>query len=303
MNIKKSFTQWIHDTQDRICNQLEKVDGRAVFRQDEWKREEGGGGRSRVMENGALIEKGGVNISTVHGALPELIRKRFGVNEGWFYACGLSLVLHPESPMIPTVHANYRYFELYENEGGQTVDAWFGGGADLTPHYLFEDDVRQFHQTYKKTCDRFHPKLYPEFKKSCDRYFFNEHRKEARGVGGIFFDYLRSGKEQNLKFWHDVATACGNVFLDSYLPIVERRREETWGEKERYFQELRRGRYVEFNLIHDRGTLFGLKTGGRVESILMSLPPRVRWDYAAEPESGSREDKLLQVLKNPCDWI
>ncbi len=303
MNIKESFTNWIYETQDRICTALEDTDGKARFREDEWKREEGGGGRSRIIENGEIFEKGGVNVSTVHGELPELIRKRFEVDKGWFYACGISLVLHPQSPMIPTVHANYRYFELYDEEGGDPVDAWFGGGADLTPYYLFEEDVRHFHQTCKAVCDQHHPELYPKFKESCDRYFYNEHRGESRGTGGIFFDYLRAKEECNLAFWYTLATRCGDAFLSSYLPIVERRKTEPWGEPERYFQELRRGRYVEFNLIHDRGTLFGLKTGGRIESILMSLPPRVRWDYNVKHDPASREAKLLEVLRSPRNWV
>ena len=303
MNIKESFTSWIYSVQDRICTSLESADGKARFREDLWTREDGGGGRSRVIEKGGLFEKGGVNVSTVYGELPELIRKRFDVDQGQFYACGLSLVLHPESPMVPTVHANFRFFELYEKEGGEAVDSWFGGGADLTPYYVFEEDARHFHQTYKTTCDRFHPDLYPRFKKACDRYFYNEHRGEGRGIGGIFFDYLRSEKSQNLAFWHEMTRACGDAFLSSYLPIVERRRETPWGEPERYFQELRRGRYVEFNLIHDRGTLFGIKTGGRTESILMSLPPRVRWDYNVTPEPGSREAETTEVLRKPRDWV
>jgi len=303
MSINESFTDWIHDTQDRICKALESADSKAEFREDIWERDGGGGGRSRIIEKGKIFEKGGVNASIVHGELPDLIRKRFGVTQGWFHACGISLVLHPESPMIPTVHANFRFFELYEKEGGDPVDTWFGGGADLTPYYLFEEDARHFHQVYKATCDRFHPKLYHKFKEDCDRYFFNKHRGEARGIGGIFFDYLRSDEEQNLEFWHELTTSCGDAFLSSYLPIVERRKGESWGDEERYFQELRRGRYVEFNLIHDRGTLFGLKTGGRIESILMSLPPRVRWDYDTQPEPDTREATLLDVLKNPREWI
>ncbi len=303
MSIKESFTDWIHDTQDRICKALESADGKAGFQDDLWERDGGGGGRSRIIEKGNVFEKGGVNTSTVHGELPEIIRKRFGVTQGWFYACGISLVLHPESPMIPTVHANFRFFELYEKEGGDPVDAWFGGGADLTPYYLFDEDARHFHQVYKATCDRFHPELYHRFKKECDRYFFNKHRGEARGIGGIFFDYLRSDEAQNLKFWYEMTTSCGDAFLSSYLPIVERRKGASWGDEERYFQELHRGRYVEFNLIHDRGTLFGLKTGGRIESILMSLPPRVRWDYDFQPEPDTREANLLDVLKKPRDWI
>ncbi len=303
MSIKESFTGWTEDLQDRICKTLESVDGRARFREDSWQRQGGGGGRSRIIEKGGIFEKGGVNTSRVHGELPEPVRNRFEVDQGWFFACGISLVLHPLSPMIPAVHANYRYFELYDKENGEPVDAWFGGGADLTPYYLFEEDVCHFHRTYKEACDRNHPELYPRFKEKCDRYFYNEHRGETRGVGGIFYDYLRTENEQNLSFWHNMTTSCGDAFLSSYLPIIERRKSEPWGENERYFQELRRGRYVEFNLIYDRGTLFGLKTGGRTESILMSLPPRVRWDYNVTPESGSREAQLLEVLQNPRDWI
>ncbi|MDG5767428.1 oxygen-dependent coproporphyrinogen oxidase [Balneolales bacterium ANBcel1] len=303
MSVKELFTNWLYDTQDRICAALEETDGKETFREDKWIRSGGGGGRTRVIERGGVFEKGGVNVSAVHGALPEPIRKRFGVDSGWFYACGLSLVLHPESPMIPTVHANYRYFELYDQEGGDIRDAWFGGGADLTPYYLFEEDTRHFHLSYKKTCDALDPGLYPRFKESCDHYFYNAHRGEARGVGGIFFDYARADQDHSIDFWLQVATGCGEAFLPSYLPIVERRADEPWGAEERMFQELGRGRYVEFNLIHDRGTLFGLKTGGRIESILMSLPPRVRWDYNPVIREGSRESHLLDVLKAPRNWV
>lgn len=303
MSIKESFTHWIYDRQDKICATLEHADGRSQFHQDEWKRAEGGGGRSRVIENGDLFEKGGVNVSSVHGELPDAIKKRFQLEQGWFFACGLSLVLHPISPMIPTVHANYRYFELYDDKDGKAIDAWFGGGADLTPYYLFEEDARHFHQTYKNICDQHHPDLYPRFKKACDQYFHNEHRGEKRGIGGIFFDYLRAEHNQNMNFWYELITGCGDAFLSSYMPIVERRKEEKWGEQERYFQELRRGRYVEFNLIHDRGTLFGIKTGGRIESIFMSLPPSVRWDYNVHPQPGSREEELINVLQNPREWV
>jgi coproporphyrinogen III oxidase len=301
--LRKQFTTWIHDLQNRICNALEEADGSATFRQDEWERPGGGGGITRVIENGRVFEKGGVNTSVVHGELPDLIRNRFNVERGHFFASGLSLVLHPENPGVPTVHANYRYFELSDSEGGPVRDYWFGGGADLTPYLLYEEDAVHFHKTLKQTCDRHHPDYYPDFKKECDAYFFNSHRNETRGIGGLFFDYLRAKEsfpaEKRLAFVMDT----GESFLSSYLPIVQRRKNQAWNERERYWQEIRRGRYVEFNLIHDRGTLFGLKTDGRVESILMSLPPRVRWDYDFRPLPGSAEETLIRVLQKPREWV
>lgn len=303
-SVKNEFAAFVKELQDEICEAVEIADGKARFQTDTWEREGGGGGESRVISKGDVFEKGGVNVSEVFGELPELIRKRFEVEQGWFYATGVSLILHPWSPMIPTVHANYRYFELYEDESQQQpVDLWFGGGVDLTPYYLWEEDARHFHEKLKEACDPFSPKLYPDFKRQCDEYFYNEHREEARGVGGIFYDYCRPNGEMSVEDWFKFSKSVGKAFLPSYLPIVDKRREEPYGEQERYFQEIRRGRYVEFNLIHDRGTLFGLKTKGRTESILMSLPPRVRWDYQYEVEEGSREEKLLAVLKEPREWV
>ncbi|MDX1639048.1 MAG: oxygen-dependent coproporphyrinogen oxidase [Balneolaceae bacterium] len=303
-SIKERFTEFINDLQDEICDTLEELDGKARFRHDDWDREGGGGGHTRVMEKGGLIEKGGVNGSTVHGELPPLIRQRFEVEQGWFWAGGLSLVIHPLSPMVPTVHANYRYFELYDDrQMDQVRDRWFGGGADLTPYYLWDEDAIHFHRVLKKACDPHGHELYPKFKKECDEYFYNDHRKEGRGIGGLFFDYLRPTKQQTAEDWFAFVRDVGSAFLESYVPIVQRRRDEPYNEQNRYFQEIRRGRYVEFNLIHDRGTLFGLKTGGRTESILMSLPPRVRWDYNVEIEKDSREAYLLERLTDPIDWI
>lgn len=314
--LKNRFTNYIYALQDHICAEMEAVDGRATFQEDLWKRDGGGGGRTRVIQHGDVFEKGGVNVSVVHGVLPELIRKRFEVEQGWFFAAGISLVLHPENPMVPTVHANYRMFELYDKEGGERRDAWFGGGADLTPYYLFEEDARHFHQVHKTACDGLHPSLYPEFKETCDGYFHNTHRGESRGVGGIFYDYLRAeskpevppgpsagGEPAGLERWFALARRCGDAFTEAYRPIAEKRRKLPYSDAQRYWQELRRGRYVEFNLVHDRGTLFGLKTNGRVESILMSLPPRVRWDYAAAPEAGTPESQLVDVLKQPRSWV
>lgn len=303
MSLKDRFTRFIEELQDDICSRVEAIDG-APFHEDHWKRKGGGGGRTRVLSDGEVIEKGGVNISSVHGELPEPIRNHFDVDQGWFYATGLSLVLHPRSPMIPTVHANYRFFELYDDpEMKRVSDRWFGGGCDLTPYYLWEEDAIHFHRVCKEMCDRHGEALYTRFKKACDDYFYNSHRREARGVGGLFFDYLRGNEKVSDENWYDFVTDTGRSFSEAYLPILKRRLKEPYGEQEREWQEIRRGRYVEFNLIHDRGTLFGLKTDGRVESILMSLPPRVRWMYDHQPEKGSREEALLSVLSNPVDWI
>lgn len=303
-SIKNQFAAYIQNLQNEICEALEEIDGKGKFREDDWDRDGGGGGKTRVIEKGNVFEKGGVNISTVHGELPQPIKKHFNVKDGWFWAGGISLVIHPKSPMVPTAHANFRYFELYDNEEmSKQVDGWFGGGADLTPYYLYEEDARHFHQTYKEVCDKHGEDLYPKFKKQCDEYFFNLHRNEARGIGGLFFDYLRADDKRSLEDWHSFAEDTGRVFLNSYIPIINKRKDEPYGVEERYWQEIRRGRYVEFNLIHDRGTLFGLKTGGRIESILMSLPPEVRWDYDFNPKEGSRETELLEVLKNPRDWM
>ena len=290
-SLKEQFESYIRKLQDEICSALEELDGKEKFRRDSWEREGGGGGLTRVIEHGDLFEKGGVNISAVHGELPDPIKKHFDVEQGWFWAGGISLVIHPLNPMVPTVHANFRYFELYDDDSMQNpVDAWFGGGADLTPYYLWEEDAVHFHKVLKKACDRHGEELYPSFKKQCDDYFYNSHRGEARGIGGIFFDYLRKDKERSIQDWHRFTTDVGSVFLDAYLPIAEKRMNEPYNPAQKYWQELRRGRYVEFNLIHDRGTLFGLKTKGRIESILMSLPPKVRWDYDFRPEPGSREE-------------
>ena len=262
----------------------------------------GGGGKTRVIANGKVFEKGGVNTSIVHGELPDTFKEKFGVDEANFYACGLSLVIHPKSPKVPTVHANWRYFEMYDGKGG-IVKQWFGGGSDLTPYYLVEEDAIHFHQVMKNMCDKHNTNYYPEFKKACDTYFFNSHRDETRGIGGIFYDYMQEDEnmswEQLLAFQID----AGYCFLEAYIPIVEKHKQETYTEEQKYWQEIRRGRYVEFNLLHDRGTHFGIKTKGRTESILMSLPSTVRWDYDFQTEKDSEEAKLIQVLMNPREWV
>ena len=300
--MKDQFYNFIRGLQDKITRELESIDGKAKFNEDLWERSEGGGGRSRIIENGNVIEKGGVNISAVDGPLPESMQKYFNVNEVDFFACGLSLVIHPFNPMIPTVHGNWRYFEMYDKKGN-IIDQWFGGGQDLTPYYIFEEDVKHFHQSCKNVCDHFHPDYYSEFKTMCDNYFFNHHRNEARGVGGLFFDYLKKDKDFSLEDRFDFVTAVGKSFLNAYMPILKKRMKHRFTQAQKNWQEIRRGRYVEFNLIHDKGTLFGLKTNGRIESILMSLPPKVQWLYNHKPKEGSEEKKLLDVLKKPKKWV
>ena len=300
--MKSLFYTYILNLQNRITSALENVDGKAKFQQDEWQREEGGGGKTRVIQNGNVIEKGGVNISAVHGPLPEAMQKYFKVDNCDFYACGLSLVIHPKNPFVPTVHANFRYFEML-SKSGKMVDQWFGGGLDLTPYYLFDEDAQHFHQVCKTACDKHDADFYQDYKKKCDDYFWNHHRHEARGVGGLFFDYLKPHTDKTIYQWHDFVTEVGDSFLEAYLPILEKRKDLPFEKKHRDWQEIRRGRYVEFNLVHDKGTLFGLKTKGRIESILMSLPPHVQWQYDHQPEENSPEEKLIRVLKHPQDWI
>ena len=300
--MKEKFYTYIQNLQNQITSKLETIDGKAKFKEDIWKREAGGGGHTRVIENGHVFEKGGVNISAVHGALPESMQQYFGVKDANFFACGLSLVIHPKSPMVPTVHANWRYFEMY-NQQGDIVDQWFGGGQDLTPYYLFDEDAKHFHKICKTACDKHNPTFYPDYKAKCDDYFFNTHREEARGIGGLFFDYLKANETMSMQDWFDFVTEVGDSFLEAYVPIVEKRKELPYTKDQRTWQEIRRGRYVEFNLVHDKGTLFGLKTNGRIESILMSLPPHVQWVYDHHPEKGSEEERLIQVLKRPREWV
>jgi len=285
--------------QDAICDALGKEDGQS-FKEDSWERPGGGGGRSRVIEEGNIIEKGGVNFSHVFGdglppsataARPELAGRSF-------QAMGVSLVIHPRNPYVPTSHANVRFF-IAEKEGADPV-WWFGGGFDLTPYYGFEEDVIHWHQTSKKACEPFGEDIYPKYKKWCDDYFYLKHRDEPRGVGGLFFDDLNEwGFEQSFSFMQSV----GNHYTDAYLPIIQKRKDHEYGERERDFQLYRRGRYVEFNLVFDRGTIFGLQTGGRTESILMSLPPLVKWKYDWSPEPGSPEAELYEKFLKPREWI
>jgi coproporphyrinogen III oxidase len=288
--------------QDQICQQLEAVDGQEKFVEDAWERTDGlaGGGRTRVLNEGAVFEQGGVNFSHVRGTSmpasatanrPELAGRHFE-------AIGVSLVLHPKNPYAPTAHANVRFF-IAEKEGEDPI-WWFGGGYDLTPYYGFEQDAAHWHQTAKEACDPFGDNIYPKLKTWCDDYFYLKHRDETRGVGGLFFDDLNEdGFEHCFAFLQSV----GNSFTQAYIPIIERRRDMPYGERERDFQLYRRGRYVEFNLVYDRGTLFGLQSGGRTESILMSLPPLVKWRYNWQPELGSEEAKLYERFLKPQDWL
>ena len=300
--MKTKFKNYIDDLQNTICAALENVDGKAKFREDIWQRPGGGGGRTCVIEDGNVFEKGGVNVSAVHGDLPPAMQEYFGVKDANFFACGLSMVIHPHSPMVPTTHANWRYFELY-NQKGETVDSWFGGGQDLTPYYLFEDDAKHFHQVCKTACDKHDKSFYPKYKARCDEYFYNTHRGEGRGIGGLFFDYLKKTDTRSMQDWYAFVTEVGDSFCAAYVPIVEARKDLPFTDAQKTWQEIRRGRYVEFNLIHDKGTLFGLKTNGRIESILMSLPKHVQWHYNHSPEVGSDEAKLVDALENPREWL
>jgi len=300
MTVNKDLVKdYLLDLQDNICTALGSEDGSA-WQEDSWQREQGGGGRSRVIADGALIEKGGVNFSHVTGGQlpasatanrPELVGRSFE-------AMGVSLVIHPHNPYVPTSHANVRFF-VAEKPGADPV-WWFGGGYDLTPYYGNDEDCQHWHRTAKKACDSFGEDLYPRLKTWCDKYFYLPHRNEPRGIGGLFFDdFNQLGFEQSFAFMR----AVGDSYIQAYLPIVQRRRQQPFGDRQREFQLYRRGRYVEFNLVYDRGTLFGLQTGGRTESILMSMPPRVRWEYDWQPESGSPEAQLYQQYLIERDWL
>ncbi len=318
---KARVSQLMKQLQDEICVVLEQIDGVASFQQDEWERPEGGGGRSRVMRDGAVFEQGGVNFSEVWGSHlpPSILAQRPEAAGHGFYATGTSMVLHPRNPYIPTVHLNYRYFEA-----GPVW--WFGGGSDLTPYYPFAEDAAHFHSILKQACDTHHPDYYQVFKHWCDEYFYLKHRQETRGVGGLFFDYqdgqgqLYHGPYSDTpsaiysnqigtpapRTWEEVFAfvhSCGKTFEPSYVPIVERRRSMEYGDRERNFQMYRRGRYVEFNLVYDRGTIFGLQTNGRTESILMSLPPLVRWEYGYKPEPNTPEAELYETFLKPQNWV
>lgn len=284
------------ELQDAICASLEGIDGKQQFREDLWERPGGGGGRSRVLTDGNIFEKAGVNWSGVEGELPEEFAAQIPGEGRKFRATGVSLVLHPKNPYVPTTHANFRFIEKGDTQ-------WFGGGGDLTPYYFFREDAIHFHRCFESTCSE-HPTVgdYPAFKKWCDEYFYLPHREETRGIGGVFYDYLKADDTRSLDDIWNFSKSMGHAFLDAYLPIVKKRSSMEYSPAQRQWQLQRRGRYVEFNLLYDRGTVFGLKTNGRTESILMSLPPFVRWDYNVSPTPGSPEAELIENLK-PQDWL
>lgn len=296
---KQTITAFFTDLQDRICEALEAADGGGRFHEDRWERAEGGGGRTRIFQQGNVIEKGGVLFSAVHGPASESVMKQMK-EEGQtaeFYATGVSIVLHPRSPMVPIIHMNVRYFEL------STGDCWFGGGIDLTPHYVVEDDARWFHRYLKEACDRHDSTYYDTYKTWADDYFFVRHRNETRGIGGIFFDYLRPSEAHSKEALFQFVQEVGNSFAPIYTHFMRQNQELPYGEREKQWQLLRRGRYVEFNLVWDRGTKFGLETNGRTESILMSMPPQADWTYNYQPEPGSQEAHTLNLLKKGVDWL
>ncbi len=297
---KESITQWFQELQDSICTKLEQADGKSKFKEDLWKRLEGGGGRTRLIENGEIIEKGGVNFSAVHGHLAENISEALGLPDSEFYATGVSIVIHPISPMVPIIHMNVRYFETKSTEGSSTW--WFGGGIDLTPHYVDKADASYFHSELKRVCDKHGSNYYAEFKKWADDYFYLKHRQETRGVGGIFFDRMNEKRDKSKEEIFDFVKDVGSSFAPLYTHFMGKNSSIPYSEKHSQWQRLRRGRYVEFNLVWDKGTKFGLDTNGRTESILMSLPPQANWEYDYHPEADSDEERTLQLLKKDIDW-
>lgn len=289
--------------QDEICAGLEQLDGKARFEEELWDREGGGGGRTRVIQNGGVFEKGGVNFSAVHGRLPEVMKNALKVDQHDFFATGVSIVMHPNHPFIPIIHMNIRYFEMESGTPGHDPVKWFGGGIDLTPHYVIDDDARFFHNRLKAVCDQFSNEFYHRFKTWADDYFFIKHRNETRGIGGIFYDRLGATEEHS---WNDIfefSKAVGRSFLPIYTELVNRNRHKEYTEAHQEWQYQRRSRYAEFNLVYDAGTKFGLETNGRIESILMSLPPQARWLYNYQAQPGSEEEKTLSLLKKGTNWV
>ena len=295
---KEHIASVYQQIQDEITTALESLDGKANFQEELWEREGGGGGRTRIIQDGAIIEKGGVNFSAVHGKLPEPIKKAFGVDEDEFFATGVSIVIHPNNPHVPIIHMNIRYFELNEQI------RWFGGGIDLTPHYVVEEDARFFHQALKNVCDKHQSDFYKDFKTWADNYFYIKHRHETRGIGGVFYDKLTPEKT-GLTFDQIFEFSCdlGRTFAPTYIELVNRHRHQSYTQEEKDWQLLRRGRYVEFNLVYDSGTKFGLETNGRIESILMSLPNQANWFYDFKAKPGSAEQKTLDLLKKDIHWV
>ena len=297
INRRELVRNGFRQLQSDIISALEACDGKGHFSTETWERPGGGGGITRLLTGGNVIEKGGVNFSAVFGETPDAIRTGFGIGAGEFFASGVSIVIHPHNPWVPIIHMNVRYFELSDG------DAWFGGGIDLTPAYVNHQDGVAFHSALKNTCDRFHADWYPKFKINADRYFTIRHRKESRGIGGIFYDRLNAARDQDFEQLWDFSLAVGNTFVPVYTSLMEKYRDKAFGEKEKSWQLHRRARYVEFNLVYDAGTKFGLETGGRIESILMSMPPMARWESNYEPQAGSEEYQSQQYFFNPVEWI
>jgi coproporphyrinogen III oxidase len=293
---KEKITDWFKNLQDEICFSLEKLDKKSIFQEDLWERPEGGGGRSRAIKDGDLIEKGGVNFSAVSGPTPDKILQALNLQKSDFFATGVSIVLHPQNPWVPIIHMNVRYFEMSNGIW------WFGGGIDLTPHYVIPDLAKNFHQHLRATCEKHSRDFYPKFKDWADDYFFVKHRNETRGIGGIFFDRLtdKSGLSKS-ELWAFVQNV-GETFMPAYSDAVKDLRNRKWTDEEKGWQKLRRGRYVEFNLVHDKGTKFGLDTNGRTESILMSLPPEASWEYQNQP-TNDLQIESLSYLRKGIDWI
>jgi coproporphyrinogen III oxidase len=289
--------------QDEICHALELTDGKAKFEEEKWERDGGGGGRTRIIQNGTIFEKGGVNFSAVHGQLPDSIKNALKVEQDDFFATGVSIVIHPNHPMVPIIHMNIRYFEMPSSFGeGQQPIRWFGGGIDLTPHYVFDDDARYFHAYLKSVCDSFNNDFYHRFKLWADDYFFIKHRNETRGIGGIFYDRLTANEDLSWDAIFEFSKTLGYSFIPIYTELVKRNRDKPFTEEQRLWQYQRRSRYTEFNLVYDAGTKFGLETNGRIESILMSLPPTAKWVYNYQPQPGSEEEKTLSLLKKGINW-
>ncbi|RFZ84722.1 oxygen-dependent coproporphyrinogen oxidase [Mucilaginibacter terrenus] len=302
MPTKEQIAEDYRRIQDEICAALEAADGLAKFEEELWEREGGGGGRTRVIQNGNVLEKGGVNFSAVEGKLPASVQKALNVPHDNFFATGVSIVIHPNHPLVPIIHMNIRYFEMPAEDGDAPV-RWFGGGIDLTPHYVFDEDARFFHQQLKDVCDRFNTEFYHRFKVWADDYFFIKHRDETRGIGGIFYDRLTASDELSWETIFEFSKALGRSFIPTYVELINRNRSKPFTPAQQQWQYLRRGRYVEFNLVYDAGTKFGLETNGRIESILMSLPPTSKWPYNYQAEEGSEEARTLSLLKKGINWI
>ena len=304
MLTKEQIAADYQQIQDEICAALELADGKARFEEEKWERDGGGGGRTRVIQDGNILEKGGVNFSAVYGELPQSIKRSLNVEQDDFFATGISIVIHPNHPMVPIIHMNIRFFEMPSSmtDGNKPV-RWFGGGIDLTPHYVIEDDAKFFHSSLKAVCDKFYHDFYHRFKLWADDYFFIKHRNETRGIGGVFYDRLTANNDLSWETIFEFSKALGRSFIPIYTELINRNRDKSYTDEQQQWQYQRRSRYVEFNLVYDAGTKFGLETNGRIESILMSLPPTAKWLYNYQPQAGSEEEKTSSFLKKGVNWV